>query len=328
MHIRSTFGYLAQITLAGLAQLAAQPIERTVTFTNTPSAQQAAEITTVIRAVSDTNPVSNSGGLMLRGEAEQIALAEWLMAALDRSPAGPAPQAATLANGEFHLSASLPGGDNVVRVAYLPWASPQDLAEVSTIVRSIGDFRPVFTVSVMKAVAMRGTAEQIAMADWLMSQLAPYGVRAPEFQLSGPGDRIVRVMNGDFMKTPQQLAEASFMLRGIADIRRVFTYNRGHITVLRGTAEQMVLAEWLYQQLATRPKERAVPYPAGVMAERLTLFFPTVSDAAALTTAAMDVRTGVEESRVFTYGPSSALAVRGTAAQLATADRILKDRGY
>jgi len=176
------------------------------------------------------------------------------------------------------------------------------------------------------------------MADWLMSQLAPYGVRAPEFQLSSGDDRIVRVIHGDFITTPQQLSEASTLLRGITDIRRVFSYNRGRLTVLRGTGEQMVVAEWLYKQLAAKPKERAILYagavpeagnrPAAAVADQLTLFFTSVTDRDALNKAAAEVRTGADVGRVFTYAPVSALAVRGTAAQLSTADRILKDKGY
>jgi len=57
----------------------------------------------------------------------------------------------------------------VVRVFYLTHTeTPQQLQEVIVAVRSISGVFRAFTHSASRAMALRGTADQMAVADWLL----------------------------------------------------------------------------------------------------------------------------------------------------------------
>ena len=62
--------------------------------------------------------------------------------------------------------------DNIVRVFYLTnTPTVQDFQEVATLVRTIGEIRRVFTYNSPRALVVRGTASQTALADWLVANL-------------------------------------------------------------------------------------------------------------------------------------------------------------
>jgi len=340
MSIRPVFAFLFCAALPALAQSTNGNGDKTLPFANTSDAEHQRQIATVIGGLTASGPVPVPGALAVRGAAEEVALAEWLMKALDRVPDAASPQARNLAPGEFRLAT---GEENLVRVVHLPWVqTPQELAEVSTVVRSVGDIRRLYVYEPLKTISMRGTPEQIAMADWLVAQLGfkDAASRTPKFQLKGTGEHVLCVMDASFTRTPQELAEAATVVRGLADLRRVFTYNVGRVVVARGTEDQIALADWLFQQLASKPATRAIVYdhavpepvgvarPAAAIEDRLTIFFPAVTDADALAKVATALRVEVQLRRVFAYGAARALAVRGNAEQLAMADRLLRERGY
>ncbi|MFM9726357.1 hypothetical protein ACKI1L_38175, partial [Streptomyces scabiei] len=56
--------------------------------------------------------------------------------------------------------------DNVVKVFYVQNAtSVQEFQEIATAVRSLTEIRRVFTYNAQKAILMRGTPDQIALAE-------------------------------------------------------------------------------------------------------------------------------------------------------------------
>ncbi|MGH9720246.1 MAG: hypothetical protein ACRD8O_08540 [Bryobacteraceae bacterium] len=62
-------------------------------------------------------------------------------------------------------------GDDVVRVFYLTRAeTPQRLQEIAVQLRSMTEVRRLFTYNAHRAVALRGTADQIARADRLIKE--------------------------------------------------------------------------------------------------------------------------------------------------------------
>jgi hypothetical protein len=190
---------------------------------------------------------------------------------------------------------------------------------------------------------MRGPVEPLTAGEWLVTQLAP-GIRATdsgprEFRLGSTlPDPVLRVFPASFAKTPQQLAEAATIVRSITGIRRVFTQNQGPNIALRGTAEQMRVADWLMQRFANKPPSRMVAFegtvpeatlkPAQATADRLVLHYLNVPDSGTLNKIALEVRKEGQLPYVFLYSPHNAIAIRGNAMQLATADRLLKERGY
>ena len=332
---------LAFLLFGGLALWGQSPVtDKTLRFANTPSGLHREQVATVIGGLTESELKLQNGELGVRASGEQLQLAEWLLAMLDRTPDMPAPQPANAAAGEFRLN----NGSELVRLVYVPWVGTnQQLAEVSTIVRSTSEIKRLFVYEPLKVMAMRGSSEQLASGEWLVAQLAP-GVRANEgdkheFQLSAAApDRVLRIMTATFAKTPRELAEAATVVRSITGIRRVFTENQGLHLALRGTAGQMQVADWLLQRFANKPRVRMAAYtgtvpensqkPAEAIADRLALHYLNVPDRGTLEKIAGEVRKEGQLPYVFLYGPHNALAIRGNASQLATADRLLKERGY
>jgi hypothetical protein len=109
-------------------------------------------------------PYNAQRTLALRGTADQIRLAEWLCHGVDKPVGGQAPPQPV----EYRL----PGGNEVVRVFYLTQtASPQRLQEIVNTVRTTTKLQRVFPCGTQKALAVRGTDNQIAAAERLVQEL-------------------------------------------------------------------------------------------------------------------------------------------------------------
>jgi len=134
--------------------------------------------------------------------------------------------------------------------------SPRDFQELATQIRSIADIRRVFTYFATKAVTVRGTAEQIAMADWLVAELnkpenwqSPFQSRrtaaSPAYRAPESSDDVLRVLYLDSDRTPQEVQEIAVAIRKTTGIGRLFTHTTLKALTIRGTAHQIALAEGL-----------------------------------------------------------------------------------
>lgn len=118
-----------------------------------------------------------------------MALTDWLFPELDQPAGGPAP-----ANHTYTMT----GRDGVVRVFHLTHAAkPAQVQEIINVVRTALDINRLFPVVGPGLLVVRGTADQVALAEWQVSQLdvskptpgAPEqarqlpGVRDPEIRL-------------------------------------------------------------------------------------------------------------------------------------------------
>src|SRR5205814_31579 len=118
--------------------------------------------------------------------------------------ASPVSASTDSATHEYRMpEASVDHGETVVRVFYLPnTPTVQDFQEVATLVRTTAEIRRVFTYNANRALVMRGTAGQMAHAEWLIGQLsapstAQTNSAAREYRLSsaqsvGDGADLVR----------------------------------------------------------------------------------------------------------------------------------------
>lgn len=128
------------------------------------AAQDLVNTVRTIAAVSKVYPYPADGAIAMRGHPEQIALAEWLIAMLDR------PAASQFSTAAFATSGTQPPAANAVRVFYLPQADTQ-----AAILEAVGIIQanvriPAFSCSAPRAVAVRGTAAQVLQAESLMAQ--------------------------------------------------------------------------------------------------------------------------------------------------------------
>jgi len=212
----------------------------------TATVQEFQEVAVLVRSIADIRRLftyNEPRALVMRGTADQAALAEWLIETLN------APQA----NGASpKLEYKMPGsGDDVVRVFYLAHTDTvQNVQEVATLVRSIGDIRRLFTYNAPKAIAMRGTSDQAALAEWLFGELDKLvkDSAAHEYRMSGTAEDVVRVFYLPHSGTVQHFQEIATFVRSTTQIRRAFTYNAPRALTLRGTADQIAQANQLIQE--------------------------------------------------------------------------------
>ena len=317
---------LSLIVLALAASAAEQDVERTFQAAHAATAQDLQEITMTVRAVANIPRIAVDEAqrtVAVRGTPAQVAVAEWLFGALDR-PAGAAPAA------EYRA-----GDDDVVGVFYLVHAAtPRDLQEIATSVRSVADIGRLFVCSTPKAVAVRTTAARAALAEWLIHQLdVPTGVQRPatdEYRLAGANDDVTRVFYPAQAATPQDLQELVTTVRTIADVQRIFTYNSPMAISARGTAAQLALTAWLVGELdrpagtpRTAPPAYCVPGSDDVVR---VFYFAQAANANEMQETASRIRGAAQIRRIFVCSAPKAVAMRGTAAQMAQAEQVIQKR--
>jgi len=229
----------------------------------------------------------------------------------------------------------------VARVFYLQNTSTvQDFQEVATTIRTIAEIKRVFTYNRPRALVVRGRADQIAAAAWMIHELdQPAGAKradSSEYKMidtGNHGETAVRVFYLPYTSTIQQFQEVATLVRTITESRRVFTYNAPKALVVRGTADQMAAISWLVHELGTPVTADKLASPSYQMADDthgenvVQVFY--VKDAAtvqAFQQLATQVRTTIKIRRVFTYNATMAMTLRGTADQIAAAGQMLKDR--
>jgi hypothetical protein len=291
------------------------------------------EFATVVRTIADIPRVSADAAqktLSVSGTASQVAIAEFLFTELDRQTVPDS------VSQEFRVS-----NDDVVRLLFVPNAATvQSFQEVATTIRTIADIRRVYAYNSPRALALRGTADQIATAAFLVHELdqpaAAKRTDSRQYQMIDPnnrGETAVQVFYLPYTATIQQFQEAATMVRTIAEIRRVFTYNVPRALIVRGLPDQIALAGWMVGELGKPVTAGTASQPykyAGNPKDSenlIQLFYvkdmPTV---AAFQQLATKVRTGTKMRRVFTYNESKAIALRGDEAQLALAQQMLQDQ--
>lgn len=221
-----------------------------------------------------------------------------------------------------------PADENVGRVLHFTHnQTAQDMQEVATVILSISEIRQASANPEQQSLSLRGTAAQIALSEWLFNQLD----RTPdtvvhEYKLGG--DDIVRLFYLPHAATVQDLQEEVTLVRSLGEIRLLFTYNAPRAAVLRGTASQMSLAEWLFAELA-KPANRPGAHQyhmAGDQDDEVRLIYlkntQTFQDFQELTVL---VRTLGRIRRVFTYNTPRVVALRGPGEQMALAEWLFKD---
>jgi hypothetical protein len=290
---------------------------------------------TLIRQVSDLPKVSIDSerkSISVSGTASQVAIAEWLVTELDRQTL---PEFATK---EFRVPTK---EDDVVRVFFAPHAATvQDFQELATTLRTVADIRRVFTYNTPRALAVRGTADQIAAAEFLIHELdQPADAKrtdSREYRMIDTDWRpepVVRVFYLPYTSTVQQFQEIATMVRTIAETRRLFTCNTPRAMIVRGSAAKVDLAGWMVHELgkpvtpgnASQTHQFFEDDGTGENVARI-FYVKDVPTVLALQQIATQIRIQTKMRRVFTYNESAALTLRGTEAQLALAEQMLSDR--
>jgi hypothetical protein len=150
------------------------------------------------KGMAEPKVTIEQGAVAFRGTAGQTALAEWVFSELDQPENWQAlvPQSPNPVSHEYRLAVN---GDDVVREFYLANSGTErDLQELAMVVRLTADIRWLLAYNAPKAVVARGTAGQIALAEWLIDRLANRRALAPgsnsparhEYRAPGGGDDV------------------------------------------------------------------------------------------------------------------------------------------
>jgi len=327
--------FLCLITPA-FGQTPAPPIkERVFRFTHSDTVQQINELATLIRHIAEIQDVSVNDAartVTYRGTATQMGMAEWLFDEIgkpaNRLPAAQRPRDMT--KHEYRVE----GADDVLRVFYLTQIEAvSDFQEVATMIRSLTEIRRIFTFNQPRALAMRGTADQMAAAEWLINEVnqPAGGQRASrEFPFARNADDIVSLLylpdTATATATVADFQEVVVTLRSIGEIRRAFTYNKSRIVAIRATPAQIALARWLADQLtsAADRNEPSDSYKLNGDLDAVKVFYlPKTLSVAEFQGVAQKVRKATQIRSTFTYNAARALTVRGSLNQLATAQQIV-----
>ena len=306
-------------------QTAGQPAQnRTFTLPHVETAEQFQEIANLLMGIGDASTQSLDLGqktITVHGTPEQLALAGWVCDVLD-NPGEPVTMA-------YHMAGV---DENTVHLFFAPYAqSRQDFQEVVTAVRAITDMRRMFTYSSSKAIVVRGTADQVAAAAWLFAELgkAPNATTAAPYRMPN-GDDEIRVFHTLHTNTDQHFMEVEVTARSIGDVRRMFACSTPRVIAARGTAVQMALSEWLFEQLDRNSPGNAPSREYHLLNETentvQVFYVPHVPTQAEFQKIAASVRTTTNIRRMFASYTPRAIAVRGTPSQVAVAAQLIAER--
>jgi hypothetical protein len=228
-------------------------------FLKTPANTQAfQEVATAIRTVADIRRLFTYNApmaMIARGNADGIALADWLVSELDQPSS-----AHTSAVHEYRMAAGFVRDESDIRVFYLTHtATAQEFREVATGVRTIANIRRVFTYSTPRAMVVRSAPDAVALAAWLIDQLDTQNTGQARqaspiyhtYQQLPQGDNAtaVQVFFLNRAGSAEDFETAASRVGTTAHIPRVFTYNAPRALVVRGSTDQLKVAEQLVKDI-------------------------------------------------------------------------------
>jgi hypothetical protein len=320
--------------LVSLFALAAwgQTSERAFYFTNLDTPQALQEVANMVRSVGDIRDVSVDASkrmLTVRGTADQIATAGWLTAEMDKLGSAADPH-------EFPFNdARAP----LAQVAHLSRVESQrDLQDIVNALRSVIDFQRIFPMNQQKAIVMRALPSQVKAADWVLGVLdqaagaQPGGPPAPDYRLpeedwDSRGGLVLRVAILTHIDTPQALQEVTNVTRSMADLTRCYPLVSRSALVMRGNDDQMALAAWLLKQFDGPAGQGTSEFKMGGAAGQIVqVAYVNAGTPVSLQETVSAIRAATTMLRVFPFPTQTALAMRGTADQLARAQQVIQAR--
>jgi hypothetical protein len=261
----------AALFLCATAVFAQRPLDQqaAVVLANRPTAQTAQEMLTTVRAVADVTDVSFDEAQLtftLRGPANLLGLAEWLLRAMDK-PAGWQPttgESENVALREYHLPKG-PFPDPraewapVARIYYLTNTTnrQQGIQEILTVLRAVGEIQKVFNCTAPHIIAFRGPAADVDLGEWLLRKLdVPAGAEAYARQKENPDadmlklpstpvgiEDIVQVFYLTPATTGKETNALAAKIRAATDTRTIFQKTAPPTIVVRGTSAQLAQAQ-------------------------------------------------------------------------------------
>jgi len=119
------------------------------------------------------------------------------------------------------------------------------LQETVTLIRSVGDVQRLFVCNWRHSIALRATAERVALATWLVHELdrpadaLAAGGAPHEFRLTNDRENVVRVFYLARPESGEALQKAASQVPDATGVRRLFVYDRAGGTGRAGVRSAM-----------------------------------------------------------------------------------------
>jgi hypothetical protein len=307
-----------------------QSVSQVFHFTYAQAPIDIQQITNAVRTVGEITqayPNADAKTLTVSGTPAQIAMASWMFATMDQ----PAP--ANQATQEYRPSGSF---NDVVRVLYPTHPqTPQTFQEIVNAVRTIPQITKVFPYSAQNAVVMRGTDSQAAMGEWLFHQMdVPAGMQpvqnpaAHQYVSPDAANDEAQVLFLSHPWSPQSMQQIVNTVRVIPQLTKVFPCTATGAVSVRGPTATVALAVWLFSQLDRTPQASSLSplefqMPGGADDVTQVFYLTPATTAQSLQSIVTAVR-GTVTQHVFPDDMFNAVTLRGTAAQIAAADSLIK----
>jgi hypothetical protein len=300
-------------------------------FSHTDSPQAMQEVTNAVRfigEISDATLDVAKRSLTVKGTTEQIAMAGWLTAGLDIAPGAAAPREMPFSNVRAPLA----------QIYYLSNVDdPRTMQEFVNVVRSVADMPWLVAVNQPRVIVMRGTQEQVKAADWMLGALdqpaAAQSAGAPQvYRLAAAawdprGGLVVQVATLKHIETEQGIQQITNLTRSIADIQRCFPIFLGKRLVMRGSDDQIALANWLMKELDSAGGQGTQEFkPGGAGNQVVQVAYVNTANPQSLQETVNAIRSETKIQRVYPFVSLSAIAMLGTAGQLAQAQQVIQSR--
>jgi hypothetical protein len=316
--------------------------DRVLHFTSTGTEQAIDEIATVIRNITDVKQASldtKEHALVLHGTGSQLALAEWLFPLLDLPTSD---LVVTQERQKATKHETRVDADDVVRVFYLSnTATVQSFGEVATAVHALFGSWRLFTYNALRAIIVRGSAEQAAVAEFVFNEIDKPAIstdsshaiehtHSPEFRMRIMEDNVVRVFYLPNTRTVADFQLLSFIARVATDIRWMFMYNAARAVATRANEERLAAAAWLFDELDqptnalqdSGPHEYRIPSASDDVIRIFRLEPPV--NAQRLNDVSNRIRPMTSRRIAMPYPANNAIVVRATAGQIALAEQLIK----
>jgi hypothetical protein len=210
-------------------------------------------------------------------------------------------------------------------------ATEQDYQDLSTAALTMSGLKARSTDVSTSELSIRGTGDQIGVADWVVSELdRPLASTPPlpsnffDVYTKEP-ENAIRVFYPAQISTNQSFNEVLTAVRTITDVRYVAAYTSHRAFVLRGSREQLELADWLLSEMNKDSPKDTYVFPSGRPEERhVRVFRYARGDVQQFNEVQTMIRTLTDTRRVYPYIAKRAIALRGSEEQLDMALWILE----
>jgi hypothetical protein len=242
---------------------------------------------TAIRTVADIQrlfPYEARKAIVGRGTPEKIAAAEWMVNQVlpydGQAPTGDSPpypmEPERLDKAD---------GNSVLQIFRMdPKSTDPELTAMVTAIRTTADLQRLFPFSSGKALIARASPAQVAVAGWMVHEMAKPADPSAVHQTTMPDliDGVIRIFYVGQQSGPMDVTPLVSQLRSTLGLQRVFPFSQPPAVVLRGRPDQMSTAAALVAKFAAeaqRPgKGCALGIPAGYGSQFSTRLRRTTND--------------------------------------------------